>query len=98
MAIEQPRPAKLTARAVLAPPIPAPGPRPATGIMAMSTAVGLSRFGLPPAGPGQRGRLHDHGAARSAIPGPALLRLAANGGVAGDPGPRRQPQTGPAPD
>jgi len=35
---------------------------------------------------------------RSAIPGAAVLRLAADGGVAGDPGSCRQPQTGPASD
>src|SRR5882762_8473209 len=70
----------------------------AAGIAAMSAAVGLPRFGLPPASPGQRGRLHDHGADRSAVPGAAVLWLAADGGVAGDPGPCRQPQTGAAPD
>src|SRR5882672_10590107 len=70
----------------------------AAGIAAMSAAVGIARLGLPPAGPGQRGRLHDHGADRSAVPGAAVLWLAADGGVAGDPGPCRQPQTGAAPD
>ena len=66
--------------------------------ISLSAAVGIARFGLPPAGRGQRGRLHDHGADRSAVSGAAVLRLAADGGVAGDPGPCRQPQTGPAPD
>src|SRR5580692_8620755 len=62
-------------------------------------AVGcIARFDLPPAGRDQRGGLRDHGAARSAVPGPAVLRLAADGGMAGDPGPSCQPQTGPAPD
>src|SRR5437868_13394498 len=55
-------------------------------------------FGLPPASRGQREGLRDHGAYRSAVPGAAILRLAADGGVAGDPGPCRQPQTGPASD
>src|SRR6266853_1797168 len=64
----------------------------------MPTVGGLPRFGLPPAGGDQRGRLHDRGADRSAVPGAAVLRLAADGGVAGDPRPCRQPQTGPAPD
>jgi hypothetical protein len=64
----------------------------------MSAAVGLPRFGLPPADTGQRGRLHDHDAGRPAVPGAAVLRLAADGGVVGDPGPCRQSQAGAAPD
>src|SRR5438477_13070781 len=55
-------------------------------------------FGLPPASRGQREGPRDHGAYRSAVPGSAVLRLAADGGVAGDPGPCRQPQAGAAPD
>src|SRR5713101_6016483 len=55
-------------------------------------------FGLPPASRGQRGGLRDHGADRSAVPGSAVLRLAADDGVAGDPGPCCQPQAGAAPD
>src|SRR5215475_6559351 len=70
----------------------------AADIVAMSAAVGIARLDLPPAGPGQRGRLHDHGADRSAVPGAAVLWLAADGGVAGDTGPCRQPQTRAAPD
>src|ERR1700724_1282577 len=70
----------------------------AAGVAAMTTGGGLTRFVLPPAGRDQRGRLHDHGADRSAVPGAAVLRLAADGGVAGDPGPCRQPQTSPASD
>src|SRR5260370_31399506 len=62
-------------------------------------AVGdIPFFGLPPASRGQRGGLRDHGADRPAVPGAAVLRLAADGGVAGDPGSCRQPQTGPAAD
>src|SRR5271169_4651629 len=64
----------------------------------MPAAVGTPLFGLPPAGRGQRGGLHDHGADRSAVPGQAVLWLAADGGMAGDPGPSRQSQTRPAPD
>src|SRR6266851_3076721 len=64
----------------------------------MPAVGGIPRFGLPPAGRDQRGGLHDHGADRSAVPGAAVLRLAADGGVAGDPGPCRQPQTGAASD
>src|ERR1700732_4571896 len=55
-------------------------------------------FGLPPGRPGARRGLCDHGADRSAVPGSAVLRLAADGGVAGDPGPCRQPQAGAASD
>src|SRR6266699_1061403 len=68
------------------------------GIAAMPAVGGIARFGLPPAGRDQRGGLHDHSADRSAIPGAAVLRLAADGSVAGDPRPCRQPQTGPASD
>src|SRR6266849_6168700 len=68
------------------------------GIAAMPAVGGIARFGLPPAGRDQRGGLHDHSADRSAVPGAAVLRLAADGSVAGDPRSCRQPQTGPAPD
>src|SRR5207302_3162785 len=64
----------------------------------MPAVGGIARFGLPPAGRDQRAGLHDHSADRSAVPGAAVLRLAADGGVAGDPGPCRQSQTGAAPD
>jgi transposase InsO family protein len=43
----------------------------------MLVAVGIPRFGLPPAGRDQRGGLHDHGADRLAVLGAALLRFAA---------------------
>jgi HTH-like domain len=46
----------------------------------MPAVGGLPCFGLPPAGRDQRGRLHDHGADRSAVPGPSGLWLAADGG------------------
>src|SRR3979490_1692913 len=68
------------------------------GITAMPAVGDIPFFGLPPASRGQRGGLRDHGADRSAVPGSAVLRLAADGGVAGDPGPCRQPQAGAAPD
>src|SRR6476659_618120 len=47
---------------------------------------------------GQRGGSCDYGADRSALSGPALLRVAPDGGVAGNPRPSRQPQAGAAPD
>ena len=47
-------------------------------------------------GRGRRGGSCDHGLNRSAVSGSALLWLAPDGGVAGDPRPCRQPQTGPA--
>src|SRR6266513_1118481 len=68
------------------------------GLAAMPAVGGIARFALPPAGRNQPAGLHDHSADRSAVPGAAVLRLAADGGMAGDPGPCRQPQTGPAPD
>ena len=51
---------------------------------AMPVVGGIARFGLPPASRGQRRRPSDHGADRSAVSGPTLLRLAPDGGVAGD--------------
>src|SRR5271169_6038471 len=63
------------------------------GIAAMPVAGGVARLDLPPAGRGQRGGAHNHGADRSAVSGPALLRFAPDGGVAGHPSPCRQPQT-----
>src|SRR5262245_38927653 len=68
----------------------------AADIAPMSAAVGVARLDLSPAGPGQRGRLHAHDADRSAVSGASVLRLAANGGVAGDTGPCREPQAGAA--
>src|SRR3984893_7453472 len=68
----------------------------AAGVAAMPTVGDLTRFGLPPAGRDQRGRLHDHGADRSAVPGTAVLRLAADGGGAGGPRASRRTPTGAA--
>src|SRR6266404_3645902 len=64
----------------------------------MPVIGGGSLGSLPQAGRSQRGGSCDDGADRSAVSGPALLWLAPNGGVVGDPRPRRQSQTGPAPD
>jgi putative transposase len=50
----------------------------------MSAAVGIARLGLPPAGRDQRGGLRDHGADRSAVSSTTVLRLAADGRLAGD--------------
>src|SRR6266481_8350554 len=70
----------------------------AAGITAMSIVGGIALFSLPPAGRGQRGGPSDHGADRSAVSGPALLRLASDGGMVGNPGSPGQPQAGPAAD
>src|SRR5215472_15372941 len=52
----------------------------------MPVAGSVTRVGLPEAGRGQCRGSGNHGADRPAVPGAALLRLAADGGVAGDPG------------
>src|SRR5215475_1090655 len=70
----------------------------ATNIPAMPVAGAAPLVGVPQAGWGQRGGSCDYGADRSALSGPALLRLAPDGGVAGNPRPSRQPQAGSAPD
>src|SRR5215469_9073770 len=70
----------------------------AANIAAMPVAGSVTLFALPPAGRAQRGRSCDHGADRSAVSGPALLRVTPDGGMAGDPRPCRQPQAGAAPD
>src|ERR1700722_7140517 len=72
--------------------------RSAAGITAVPVAGGVALFGLSPTGRGRRGGPRHHGTDRPAISGPALLRLAPDGGVAGDPRPCGQSQTGPAPD
>ena len=72
--------------------------RSAAGITAVPVAGGVALFGLSPTGRGQRGGPRHHGTDRPAISGPALLRLAPDGGLAGDPRPCGQSQTGPAPD
>jgi hypothetical protein len=72
--------------------------RSAAGITLVPVAGGVALFALSPTGRGQRGGARHHGIDRPAIFGPALLRLAPDGGVAGDPRPCGQSQTGPAPD
>src|SRR5712671_3517900 len=64
-------------------------------ITAMPVAGDLALCGVPQTGRGRRGGSCDHGLDRSAVSGSALLWLAPDGGVAGDPRPCRQPQTGP---
>src|SRR6516164_7060322 len=70
--------------------------RSAAGITAVPVAGGVALFGLSPGDRGQRGRLRHHGTDRPPLSGPAVLRLAPNGGMAGDPGSPGQPQAGPA--
>src|ERR1700720_2969725 len=70
----------------------------AANIPAMSVAGAAPLVSVSQAGRGQRGGSCDYGADRSALSGPALLRLAPDGGMAGDPRPSRQPQAGAAPD
>src|SRR6516225_7898760 len=67
-------------------------------IPAMPVAGSITLVSLPQAGRGQCGGSCDYGADRSAVSGPALLRLAPDGGMAGNPRPDRQPQAGSAPD
>src|SRR4029077_9330569 len=69
-----------------------------TNIPAMPVAGAAPLVGVSQAGRGQRGGSCDYGADRSALSGPALLRLAPDGGVAGNPRPSPQPQAGAAPD
>src|SRR5437660_12199874 len=64
----------------------------------MPVAGIASLISVPQAGRGRRGGSCDYGADRSAVSGAALLRLAPDGGMAGDPRPSRQPQAGAAPD
>src|ERR1700736_1462494 len=70
----------------------------AANIPAMPVAGAAPLVSLPEAGRGQRGGSCDYGADRSALSGPTLLWLAPGGGMAGDPGPSRQPQAGPGAD
>src|ERR1700751_5458941 len=70
----------------------------AANIPAMPVAGGAPLVSGPQAGGGRRRGSCDYGADRSALSGPALLRLAPDGGMAGDPRPSRQPQAGAAPD
>src|SRR5437868_14620840 len=64
----------------------------------MPVAGGAPLISVPQAGRGRRGGSCDYGADRSALSGPALLWLAPDGGIAGDPRPSGQPQAGAAPD
>src|SRR3954447_4330736 len=70
----------------------------AANIPAMPVAGAAPIVSIPQVGGGQRGGSCDYGADRSALSGPALLWLAARGGMAGDPRPSRQSQAGAAPD
>src|SRR5438067_5036573 len=70
----------------------------AANIPAMPVAGGAPLVSVPQAGGGRRGGSCDYGADRSTLSGPALLWLAPDGGMAGDPRPSRQPQAGAAPD
>src|SRR5205814_5734494 len=70
----------------------------AANIPAMPVAGAAPLVGIPQAGGGQRRGSCDYGADRSALPGPALLWLTPDGGMAGDPRPSGQPQAGAAPD
>src|SRR5260221_6684019 len=60
----------------------------------MPIVGGIPLLSLPPASRAQRGGPSDHGADRSAVSDPALLRLASDGSLAGDPGSPGQPQAG----
>src|SRR5215831_4167828 len=64
----------------------------------MLVAGAAPLVGVPQAGQGQCGGSGDHSADRSAVSDPALLWLAPDGGMAGDPGSCGEPQTGPAVD
>src|SRR5271168_4479390 len=70
----------------------------AANIPAMPVAGISSLISVPQAGRGRRGGSCDYGADRSALSGAALLWLAPDGGMAGNPRPSRQPQAGAAPD
>src|ERR1700736_2110498 len=59
---------------------------------AMSVAGAAPLVGVPQASRGERGGSGDHGADRSAVCGPALLRLAPDAGMAGGPKPHRKTQ------
>jgi transposase len=65
---------------------------------AMPVAGDVAHGGLSEAGRGQCRGSRNNGADRPAVSGAAFLRLAPDGGVAGDPRPGGQPQTGAATD
>src|SRR3954466_13515275 len=69
----------------------------AANIPAMSVAGAASVVSVSQAGRGRRGGSCDYGADRSALSGPALLRLAPDGGMAGGPSPTPPPPNGGAP-
>src|ERR1700740_484412 len=69
----------------------------AANIPAMPVAGIASLISVPQAGRGRRGGSCDYGADRSALSGAALLWLAPDGGMAGNPRPSSQPQAGAAP-
>src|SRR5260370_27277951 len=70
----------------------------AADVAAMPVVGSVTLVSLPQAGRGQCGGSCIHSADRSALFGPALLRLAPGGGMGGDPTLSRQPQAGAAPD
>src|SRR5438067_8828295 len=70
----------------------------AANIPAMPVAGATPLVSVPQVGGGQREGSCDYGGDRSALSGPALLWLAPDGGLAGDPRPSRQSQAGAAPD
>src|SRR5262247_632234 len=70
----------------------------AANIPAMPVAGAAPLVSVPQAGRRQRRGSCDYGAARSELSGSALLWLAPDGGMAGDPRSCRKPQTGAAPD
>src|SRR6201993_5496176 len=72
---------------------PGAGNIPAMPVVGAAPLVSVSQ-----ADGGQRRGSCDYGADRSALSGAALLWLAPDGGMAGDPRPSGQPQAGAAPD
>src|ERR1700719_916323 len=70
----------------------------AANIPAMPVAGAAPLVSVRQAVRGQRGGSCDDGADRSALSGPALLWVAPDGGMAGNPRPSRQPQAGAARD
>src|ERR1700747_3426567 len=70
----------------------------AGNIPAMPVVGAAPLVSVPQADGGKRRGSCDYGADRSALSGAALLWLAPDGGMAGDPRPSGQPQAGAAPD
>src|SRR5271155_6029322 len=69
----------------------------AANIPAMPVAGAAALVSVSQAGRGRRGGSCDYGADRSALSGPALLRLPPGGGMGGGPRPSRPPPTGGGP-